>query len=247
MMINKAFEIIIKELTPFFESQKLTKQDSLDHVYTNNTKAVKISYDENKKIFNLEMADLEEGQEVSFKTYSSFLFEDGHTDKDAKAIGVDFDETLKDLFGIKSSAIGSRSQVAIPKKNNGNSTPNVDAFCGRFLTLFPQYKDLYKDDVSKYGAFLYENFFSKTAAVKINELANDSSAKKNYHKMLEFLDQYFVDGDLTVQSVITYSIIGQACVDNKDLFNKIEADLKQYCTHLYPSARAMYEYRIKKG
>ena len=246
-MINKAFEIIIKELTPFLELQKMSKQDSEDYVYANDSKAVKVSYDNERKIFNLEMADLEEGQEVSFKKYASFLFDEGHTEKDARAIGVDFDETLKDLFGIKVSALSSRSQVAIPKKNSSNTTPNVDALCGKFLSLYPQYKDLYKDDVAKYGAFLYEDFFTKTAAVKLNELANDSSAKKNYNKMLEFLDQYFVDGDLTVQSVITYSIVGEACVKNQDLFEKLEPKQKELAPHLYPSAKAMYDYRLKKG
>lgn len=245
-MVEQAYEIIIREITPFLQSQNMKKQDGEEYLFANDKKAVKIWYDTDKSVFELGVADLSEGKGVSFTTYSTFLFDSNHSEKDAKAIGGDFLETLNGVFGIQKTSL-VKNQVAIPRKSSGNTTPNVDAFCGKFLSLFPQYKNKYKEDVAAYGGFMYENFFSSTAAVKLNELAQDASAKKNYKKMLSFLDEYFVDGDFTVQSVITYSIVGEACVANPELFSQLEQDMKENAPHLLPSARNMIAYRKKKG
>lgn len=241
-MNENALKIILDELEPVFASQKLVRQDGDDIVYSNKTHAVKIWYDEEKKLFMLDMAVLNGDESVEFVNKSMYLFDSNHNDKDAKAIGGDFVDTLNHAFGVVRTRTSS---VDLPSKAAPGATPGEDAFCNRFLTLYPQYKDKYKADVEKYGDFLYERFFAETAAVKLRELvkAND---KKPIIKMLEMLDEFYVDGNYDVQSTITYTIIGGAFRGENELFERACGYMETNAVHLLSPSKNMMEHVISK-
>ena len=137
-MNDNALNIILKELEPVFSAQKLNRQDGDDVIYMNKTHAVKIWYNEERKLFMLDVAELNGEDSVDFVNKSMYLFDDTHNDKDAKAVGGDFVDTLNKIFGVTR---GRTASVDLPTKAAPGTTPGEDAFCNRFLTLYPQYKE----------------------------------------------------------------------------------------------------------
>lgn len=243
-MNQAAFDIITKELSTVFESQGMKPGDSDDAVYLNDKYAVKVWYDEEKKMFKLDMATLEEGKGIEFATVSSWLFDEHHNERDAKGVAGDFVDTLNTRLGIKRVMSVSAREISLPSKPAGDSTPGVEAFANRFLTLFPQYKQTYKESMAKYGDFMYVDFFANTAAPKLRELADDG-AKKPLEKMVGMLDTYYVDGDYTVQGLITYIIIGGAFADAPELFDKV-LETCDNCGHIAVPGKVMLSTVIKK-
>lgn len=243
-MNQAAMDIIIKELSGIFKSQNMTRQSEDEQIYSNDKQAVKVWYDEDRKMFNLDMATLEEGQGVNFATVSSWLFDEHHNERDAAGVAGDFADTLNTKLGIKRVMSVSAREVKLPSKAVGDTTPGVEAFANRFLTLFPQYKDEYKSHMAHYGDFMYVDFFGKTAAVKLRELAEDGT-KKPLEKMMMMLDNYYVDGDYTVQSIITYVIIGGAFGDKPELFDKALEKCPD-ATHIAVPGKIMLSTVIKR-
>lgn len=243
-MNQAAMDIIIKELSGIFQSQGMTRQSEDEQIYSNDKFAVKVWYDEEKKMFCLDMATLEEGQGVNFATVSSWLFDEHHNERDAAGVAGDFADTLNTKLGIKRVMSVSAREVKLPSKASGDTTPGVEAFANRFLTLFPQYKDEYKNHIARYGDFMYVDFFGKTAAVKLRELADDGT-KKPLEKMMMMLDNYYVDGDYTVQSIITYVIIGGAFADKPELFDKA-LEICADATHIAQPGKIMLSTVIKR-
>lgn len=245
-MIDNAYDIIIDILKPVIESQNFKRQGD-EYVFVNDKHAFRIQHDDEKHVFNLDMSDLVRDGESEFYNISSYLFDDNSDERDAKSVGGDFLDSLNNSLGIQKSVSLRRKDVQLPSKHKGESTPGIDLLCGRFLTLFPQYKDLYRDDVAKYNGFLPDNFFTKTAAVVLRDTLKNNEVKQ-FNKIVGMLDEYYVDGDYEVQSTITYSIIGEAFRNEPQLFDKFVAKLTDSGngTHIIEPAKCMMKYVISK-
>lgn len=241
-MNEAALGVIIKELEPVFAAQKLVRQDGDDVVYMNATHAIKIWYDEERKLFMLDVAVLNGDDSVEFVNKSMYLFDDGYTEKDAKSVGGDFIDTLNGIFGVKRTRTSS---VDLPTKAAPGATPGEDAFCNRFLTLYPAYKDKYKADVEAYGGFMYERFFSETATVKLKELLQ-ANEKKPIAKMFEMLDEFYVDGNYDVQSTISYTVVTGAVRDDDKLYERACGYMTTYAPHLLAPVKNIMQFVIPK-
>ncbi len=245
-MINNALDIIIGQLDSIIKSQKFVRQEGEDCVYVNNKCAFRITYDESRHVYLLDKADLADDKASDFYNISSYLFDEDSTEKDAASVGNDFLDTLNNALGIVKSVAMNRREVPLPTKSKTNDTPGVEGFCSRFLTLFPTFKDKYKDDVARYGGFMVDNFFSTTAAPTLRDIVSRGDAKQ-FNKMVGMLDQYYVDGDYEVQSTITYSIIGEAFRGNDDLFDKFIAMLGDDYKYIKMPAINMMKHVVSKG
>ncbi|MBP5618148.1 MAG: hypothetical protein J6X61_03250 [Clostridia bacterium] len=245
--MNEAMlNVVIGQLKPVIDSQKFVRQESEDCVFVNATCAFRIRYDEQKHIFLLEKSDLKEDGASEFYTISSYLFDDRSTEADAKSVGNDFLDTLNNELGLARSVAMAKRDVPLPGKSKGDGTPGLEAFCNRFLTLFPAYKDQYKEEVARYGGFMPDHFFSRTAAVVLRQ-AVENRDMKQLDKMAGMLDQYYVDGDYEVQSTITYSIVGEAFRDRAELFDAFLEMIGENCPYLRQPAINMMNFVIKKG
>ena len=111
----------------------------------------------------------------------------------------DFADSLREIFGMKKQ-VSNLKDVALPSKAASRGpTPNVEALAQRFLAIFPQYKDAYREHMAKYGEFLYQDFFARTAAVKLKELCADPKAnKKQLEKFFDLLNEMYAEGDANV-------------------------------------------------
>ncbi|HHW46671.1 MAG TPA: hypothetical protein GXX17_07210 [Clostridiales bacterium] len=241
MDINKYYDEILMALKEFYESQDLKPSADAPEIYMNQKHAVKIAYNYDKKLFELKVAEIKEGQAVEFNTVASWLFDENHTSRDVKAVAIDFEDTLKSIFGIKTSKVNTKD-VSLPTKADSD-TPNIDAFTGKFLKLFPEYKDTYREHVSKYGEFLYVDFFKNTAAVKLRELIENKD-KSKLIKMIDLLNEFYTEGDSKVSHMIVVVIIGGAFGSDMAKFESVKEYFNEY-THLNSASRAMIQYIAK--
>lgn len=241
MEIKKYYDEILNSLKDLYQSQELKVSPDAPDIYMNQNYAVKIAYNAERKLFELMVAKIEEGQEVKFDTVSSWLFDENHTSRDAKSIAIDFEDTLKSIFGIKKNKVTTKD-VSLPTKSAGDY-PNIDAFTGKFLKLFPEYKDTYKEHVSKYGEFLYVDFYKNTAVVKLKELIENKN-KSKLTKMIELLNEFYVEGDSKVSNLIVVVIIGGAFGKNMEMFESVKDFFSEH-THLNTASRAMIQHISK--
>lgn len=241
-MDEKLLKIIMDTMLPLFGEQDMKESKDAPGVYLNDKKAVKVEYDESRSMVFMYAADIAEGEAVDFREISGWLFDESHGERDAKVIGDDFDESLREELGIKKTALGSRKDIALPSKNVAGETPNVEALAQRFLAIFPQYKDVYKEHIAQYREFLYEDFFSKTAAVQLKELIADPGPnKKKLIKLFELLNEMYAEGDANVSSTVTYTILGGAFGGNIELFDSVKEYMEE-CTYVRQNGRAMIGY-----
>ena len=73
-----------------------------------------------------------------------------------------------------------------------------------------------------------------------------SCDKKAIIKMLQMLDEFYVDGNFDVQSTITYTIIGGAFRNDNALFEKACAFMEDNAPHLLIPSKNMMEHVIAK-
>ena len=220
MMDNKFLNEILSALNEFLSSQGFVAEGDTDGCFSNDKKSIKIFYDEGKSQFVLQCADIVEGgSKGEYRKLSNWLFDDSHSSKDTATIADDFNLCLSEELGIIKPKTKRANDVSLPSKAEVGATPGVEAFTQRFLALFPQYKDAYKDHIALYGEFLYVDFLKSTAAVKLHELAADKNAnKKQLAKYFDMLAEMYTDGDKTVSTVIIGIIIAGAFKDDSSLF-----------------------------
>lgn len=195
-------------------------KDDLIEYYSDDKRAFTIDYDNKGSLINLKYAMLEEGEDVNWKTVSSWLFNEGSNEQDLKSITNDFCDSISELLGEKASTVLS---VDMPTKKKNVETVDMENFTARFLTIFPQHKEQYKENVTKYNEFMYDMFFSEFA---VNELkdALSKNNKKQITKILNLLSDAFINGDSTVSTTVIYTIMAGILINNND----IEVQLNEY-------------------
>lgn len=191
-MDKKYYDAVIAEMKVLLDGQKFVASGDL---FKNEDKAVKVYYKEDAKLFVLALADVIEGEVSDFVDVASWLFEDGQNERDAAAVGVDFADTLREKLGIKVSNVRTAANVALPTAEKGESV-NISALTQKLLANFPQFKEIYKLEVAKYGKFLYLDFFTRYFVPEIkNLLALSTANKKQVKKLFDMLEEVYVDGD----------------------------------------------------
>ncbi|MDO4743405.1 MAG: hypothetical protein Q4B04_05175 [bacterium] len=232
---------IFKQLTELMSDFLKTydfKIDSESRSFKNEKKSVIINYNELKNLIELDIAEVSEGGEIGeYKTVSNWMYDSENFKNDAQIIASDFCETISKYSGITKSRFANLTDVALPSKAAAGQTPNLEAFTQKFLTIFPQYKDVYKAHISEHGEFLYVDFFKATAVVKMRELlANKQANRKQLEKFFSMLGEMYCEADATVINVISAVIITGAFCDNPDDFAECEKYLKN-CPYLVLASR----------
>ncbi len=211
-MNQSAYQIILKEIAPLLTEKGYQEQGE---EYVSDTKAVSVVYDEARQLFELRSCEVSDGKpDGEWKTLSSWLFDEGSTDKDARSIGRDFCDSLTGMLGAKPAA--SRSKVAMPDKTAGGDTPNLEALAQRFLTLVPQYKETYREHVEANGACRYVEFFEATAVPHIRGLLQENN-KKQLEKMMDMLDEIYCSGTKEATAMVSVVFLGESIGGDPEL------------------------------
>ncbi len=207
----------IKELNdsinPFFNNNGFSSENQDTGIYKGENKIYKISYESEIKQFVLSSAPIiTDDADANYTALSTWYFdEDNHGPKDIQCIADDFIATAAKNEGIKLAASGitaDLSEIALPERSKDGDEPGIEAFTQKFLALFPQYKDTYKESIAIYGDFLYVDFFKTYGVEKMNELlADEGKNKKQLKKYWDMLGDMHYEGETIVGDLICAVIL----------------------------------------
>ena len=183
-----------------------------------------------------------DGEESQSKVLSAWYFDEAsHGANDIKCVADDFVSAVAKDNGIRIVVAADETfkEIELPKKAEEGAEPNIEAFTQKFLAVFPQYKDNYKEMMAKYGSFLYVEFYKTYGVEKMRELAADESAnKKQLQKYFKMLGEMHYEGDSSVGDVICTVILGGSFYDNVEGFNEIADKYLEDFPFLKTAARA---------
>ncbi len=204
----EAYNLIIDTISQILEAKKYHAVDTETGSYfTDDTAAVRVRYDQERTLFYLEQTTMEDGAPASeWKTLSSWLFDKDSNMKDAKSIGNDFEDTLREFLGVKPATAKTTTAANLPQKANPGDEPTPASLANRFLTVFPQFKDRYQDYVTEGGTFLYVLFFEEVAVPHAADLL-DKDDKKRLEKLFDMLNHTYCNGNKDARSVVSAVIL----------------------------------------
>ena len=195
-------------LTPVLTKNGYSTKDLELGCYRGESKNYRVSYNEAKKLFSVEVSNVDADTYTILSTW--YFDENDHGAKDTVCIGEDFLEAIAKDAGIKvvKTADGKTLDIAMPEKAALGTEPGIEAFTQKFLAMFPQYKDAYKESVVKYGDFLFVDFYKKYGIEKMKELMADEVAnKKQLTKYWTMLGDMHYEGELIVADLICSVIL----------------------------------------
>lgn len=226
-MNSQVQEKILEQLAGIIEAANFKANEDKTE-YKNEKIAFKISHDEEKQLLLLDVAGVDENGEVGeYSNASSWLFENPEELRDAESAGMDFFDTLKSKIGMKNTRINRNGEIAMPSKEKSGNSYNIEAFCAKMLAIYPNLKEEYKNHITKYGSFLYLDFF-KTYMVPEMEKLLDENNKKNLKKVFPVLDDVYTNGDRTVQNVVVGVVLCGAVKDNQSRYDVTMEALEEY-------------------
>ena len=191
-MDNKYIDKVIGEMKPFLDEQGFALKD--DNSFLGENKAFKVEYKEEKQMYILSCAEVQDGNIGEYTQLDAWLFDDSQNAKDAQAVGIDFTGSVRKALGIKPKRnIAQDIDVALPSMNKSGSI-TVSGFAKKLLDIFPVLKDEYKAHVAHYGNFLYLNFFGEKVAPVLKELIKENN-KKQIKKIYDLFNDVYVHGD----------------------------------------------------
>lgn len=219
-MNQDCYNAVINEMKTLLDGQKFVPDGD---AYKNETKAVKVEYDEEAKMFVLKIADITDGEQGDFTVASSWLFEDNQTERDAAAVGVDFADTLRASLGLKADR-SRTANVALPTAEKGDSV-NVLTLTQKLLAIYPQFKETYKADVAAHGKFLHLNFFVTYFVPAIQaDLRDGKNNKKALKKLFDMLTDMYVDGDTNTTDTVV-ALLGAVAYGDEVLTEAVKTQI----------------------
>ena len=205
---------VIEGMSETLDKNGFTKFDTkADDVFAFESAkgTLKITFDEDKVYLFTSDTPYEETPEDSFKKIALSLIDADSTASDIRYIANDFSETIDSKFGTKS----------VVKRNNYKAPPTVSkaavkggqsydssTLASKICQVYPEIRQQFKDNISEYGEFLAEDFFTKYANSLIVETIkrNDPQTMK---KLFNILNEMYDDGSSEVQDVIAVTILGE--------------------------------------
>ncbi len=229
MMNVEAYNLIIDTISKLLEAKQYKAVDTEQGSYfTDGTAAVRVRYDADRELFCLEQAVMEgENPAESWKVLSSWLFGKDAPIRDAKSIANDFEDTLREFLGVKPATTKATTAANLPSREAPGDDPTPAVLAGRFLTIFPQFKDQYQNYVTEKGSFLYVHFFEEIAVPHLGTLL-DADDKKRLEKFFDMMNHIYCNGDKEARSVVSAVLLHGALKGNParmETANKYMAEL----------------------
>jgi hypothetical protein len=238
----EAYNLIIDTISKLLEAKNFKVTDTENGSYfANEATAVRVRYDEERELFYLEQSPLQDGAPSGdWKALSSWLFANNAPVKEAKSIANDFEDTLREILGVKPTTVKATS--TLPAKGNAGDDPTPTTLAGRFLTIFPQYKGNYEQYVTEGGTFLYVHFFEEIAVPHLNALL-DADDKKRLEKYFAMLNQTYCNGDKEARAVVSAVILAGSLRNQPDRMATAQKYMEEYP---FLKTAAQFAVKVKK-
>ena len=210
-MDNRYYENVIKEMQPFLDENGI--KNIGNDIYANESKQFSVVYNEDRQMYILSVADIEEdGAVTEFKEINAWLFDDSQNAKDAEAVGIDFVNTMRKELGIKIKR-AVNNDIELPSASKTGAM-TVTGFAKKMLDVFPSLKDEYKEHISVYGNFLYINFFGEHLVPLMNNLFV-TGTKKQIKKLYDVFEVAYVKGDRDTVNIMIALLCAASYNDEK--------------------------------
>lgn len=186
MELIEAYRIIDKYLEPRIQPLGFSKVKSEDEAavhYKSEKGLFRFKYEKESNILLLECAYEDKGESTEYETISKSLFTLADADeRDCRSAANEFAYELEPLFKTNKKKdldkIKMPKAVSRSKAKNGVISYDVDSLANRFGTLYPEYKDAIKQNISDYGEFLPETFLRKWARRRCLMLSKTAPSRK---------------------------------------------------------------------
>lgn len=192
------------------------KKASIDDTtitFTGSKGAYRLVYDKSSDIMQFDCAYEDNGADTAFNTISRSLFElDDVTDAEIKSISNVITDEIERMYKVRKPVnldkVKMPKAVSRSKAKNGIISYDVDSLASRFGVLYPEMKDIIKQNIVDYGEFLPETFFTEYGTPKVLDVIKNGTAAEQ-KKLFKMLGEVFEDGTNEVQDIIGVTILGE--------------------------------------
>lgn len=221
MELNDALSIIEKHLGKANGELgfKTTGKSDTSITFEGDKGSYRLEYDDEAKVFEFSCA-YEKGENgYDYSPISKSLFDlEEYNEKDAKSYANEVADELSRMFKVKKKVdldkVKMPKAVSRTKAKNGIISYDSDSLANRFGVLYPDMKDLIKQNIADYGEFLPETFFTEHGTQRVMQVI-DNGSKEEQKKLFKMLNEIYEDGTNEVQDVIGVTILGEMKNDPK--------------------------------
>lgn len=192
-------------------------------VYSGKNGSVRIELFEGKITLLCSAVQAEAAVDSDYKKCSTSLFDiDKYDDRDIRYIVNDFTDVINETYAKKGSLAKKLPQpVSKSAAKSGTVYYDLVTLGSRFVVIYPELREIYRQNIEKYGEFLADDFFLNYGNQKVRETVakNDPAQMK---KLFNMLNDVYNDGTNQTQSVIVVTILGSLYDDEQLLANCVD-------------------------
>lgn len=179
---------------------------------------IRILFSENKIRLLTASPDATSADDSDYSLSASYLLIlDEYNEKNVKSVANEIAEDLNDSFSPKQIAkkqqIKAQTTVSRSAVKNGSSLYDATTLVMRLATIYPELKELYKNNIEFYGEFLCEDFFMNEVNSRVFATLKENNPQK-IKKLFNILNEIFEDGTNEVQDIIIVTMLSSYELDN---------------------------------
>lgn len=179
--------------------------------YTGDKGKLRLLYSEGKIFLLLGEKDAPDEDDKEFKRLSAMLMIlEEYNERDVKSAVNELCDTLDDNFGVKQLAKKNNKMPATVSKSaakSGAMSYDPLTLASRIVSVYPELKAPFKENMERYGEFLPEDFFVTQANALILETIRANEPKQMKKLFNQFVDIYD-NGTNVTQNLIVVTILG---------------------------------------
>ncbi len=222
-MSSNGFSVVIPENTEKGALPVSEKNGASIITYAGPKGAVKIELFEGKISLLCSLATIEDAVDEDYKKLTTTLFDVNTVDnRDIKYIVNEFSDCVTDTYSKKEKAVKKLpTPVSKSAAKSGSVYYDLVTLGSRFVLIYPELKEYYKQNIEKYGEFLADEFFTKYGNAKMRETVKRNDPVQ-MRKLFNMFNEIYNDGTNQTQSVIVVTILGSLYDDEQLLANCVD-------------------------
>lgn len=215
MELAEAYRLMDKTLSENIKDLEFKKMKTGENElgYQSEKGLFRVVYDAKANIMSLDVSYEDKGGDTAYETISKSLFElDSADEKECRSFANEVSDEIRSLFAARKKVnldkIKMPKAVSRSKAKNGVISYDVDSLANRFGVLYPDLKDAVKQNISDYGEFLPETFFTEVGNERVLRVIQNGTEQER-KKLFKMLNEVYEDGTNEVQDIIAVTILGE--------------------------------------
>ena len=178
--------------------------------FSGEKSALKLKYE--NEIAAVYFADDEAALEEGGKKLVATLLPENGDSRDVKYAANELADCLNERFAKKAAIKKSGTVKAPPTVSKTavkhGSYYDANTLASKLCLVFPELRDLYKQNIAEYGEFLSEKFFTEYGTEKVISAIKQNNPQ-TMKKLFQILNEIYEDGTNDTQSLIAVTILGE--------------------------------------